>query len=159
MIIAFLDQTNDTARHGFRPVSQPSLWDSSALAGCSGAGLQDVGALGPLWQRAAQEQPGIVDLEDGAATRRQLFTPAPFPGQAQEERWRCEVGWRCYATDPETRERTELLRSGTAWWEDSAPRPWVCSQARDQAQEADCKEGIPHYEELEVDRDCDCTRQ
>ena len=32
MIIAFLDQTNDTARHGFRPVSQPSLWDSSAPA-------------------------------------------------------------------------------------------------------------------------------
>ena len=99
------------------------------------------------------------ELEDAAVNRQPLFTPVPLPGQAQQERWRCQVGWRCYATDPETRQRAELLSSGTAWRAESSSRTWVCGQARTKALEADCQEGIPHYEELEVDRDCTCTRE
>jgi hypothetical protein len=41
------------------------------------------------------------DLEDAAVDSQPLFTPAPLPGRAQQERGRCEIGWRCYATDPD----------------------------------------------------------
>lgn len=113
------------------------------LAGCAGVGLLGVGVPGPFWQRAAQEQPGTDalvealgdlatdeaqpspsrwqgELETAASARLALFNPAPFPGRpSQEERWRCEVLWRCYDTDDDTGERTELIDSGTAWYEDA----------------------------------------
>lgn len=107
----------------------------------------------PRWQR---------NLEDAAGARISLWQPAPYPAAAAE-RWRCEVGWRCYATDPDTRERTELLRSGTAWYEDEATQTsgstFVCAAAKDEARDVSrCRQGIPHYEELEIDRDCSCRR-
>ena len=128
------------------------------LAGCAGAGaggrrVWPILAAGGLteYDTEKDENVGLVaaetrpappqvlrrwqqELEDAAVDRQPLFTPAPLPGQAQQERWRCEIGWRCYATDPETRQRTELLDSGTAWWRSPPPergsaakhaaRPW-----------------------------------
>lgn len=75
--------------------------------------------------------------------------PAPSPGQAQQERWRCEVDWRCYATDPDTRERTELMSSGTAWRQRTPAECGCARKARSKALEAqgdDCRTGYPHYE-------------
>ena len=101
-------------------------------------------------------------IEDTAVALVPLWQPAPYPAAAAE-RWRCEVGWRCYATDPDTRKRTELLRSGTAWYEDEGTQTgssaFVCADAKNQARDAArCSQGVPHYEELEIDRDCSCRR-
>ena len=101
------------------------------------------------WQR---------NLEDAAAARVSLWQPAPYAATGAEG-WRCEVGWRCYATDPDTRERTELLGSGTAWYEDQSESSssFVCFDAKQEASKAfSCRTGIPYYEEWEVDHDCSC---
>lgn len=93
------------------------------------------------------------------------YVPPPPPPEPVErepiEFLRCEVGWRCYAIDPETQERTELLDSGTAWYETAAERleSRVCRSAQAQAESADCREGSPYFEQLEIDRNCSCTRE
>ena len=88
--------------------------------------------------------------------------PAPPVVQAVEEEpprewWRCEVSWRCYAIDPETGERTELLRSDTAWAESAGSRARTCRSAHRFARGVECREGSPYFEQLELDRDCSCT--
>ena len=153
------------------------------LAGCAGAGLRDVGVPGPFLQRAAQEEPRTDalgemlqdwaddeakpspsrwqgELETAASARLLLFSPVLFPGRpSQEARWRCELRWRCYDTDDDTGERTELIDSGTAWYEGAGSRDWVCSRATAQLSGGSpCNTGHPDYYELEKDEECSCSR-
>ncbi len=74
---------------------------------------------------------------------------------------RCEVDWRCYAIDPETGKRTGLLRSDTASGEgyaDVADESFLCRIAQEAAERVRCREGGPYFEQLEIDRDCSCSR-
>lgn len=90
---------------------------------------------------------------------------AAIPSAPVEERlereprewWRCEVPWRCYAIDPETGKRTELLRSDTAWSQGADSRASACRHAHRFARGVECREGSPYFEQLEIDRDCSCT--
>lgn len=125
------------------------------LAGCAGTGLREVGVPDPPWQGAPQEE-----LRTADSARVPLFSPVPFPGRSsQEERWRCEVRWRCFDTDDDTGARTELIDSGTAWYEDAGSRGWVCSRAKAQlAGGWPCNTGHPDHYELEKDDECSCSR-
>ena len=75
---------------------------------------------------------------------------------------RCEVDWRCYAIDPDKGKRTGLLRSDTAWAEyraDTYSESLVCRRAQRTAEGVRCLEGSPYFEQLEIDRDCSCSRK
>lgn len=72
------------------------------------------------------------------------------------ESWRCEVPLRCYAIDPDTGKRTELLWSDTAWSQGWDTRSRACRSAHRFARNVECREGSPYFEQLEVDRECSC---
>lgn len=76
--------------------------------------------------------------------------------EASRERWRCEVPLRCFAIDPDTGKRTELLWSDTAWSEGWDSRSRACRSAHRFARDVECREGSPYFEQLEIDRECSC---
>ena len=88
--------------------------------------------------------------------------PSEPPVEAEPRVWlRCEVDWRCYAIDPDTGRRAGLLRSDTAYgvgdaahWSESR----LCLIAQQAAERVRCREGSPYFEQLEIDRDCSCSR-
>ena len=137
------------------------------LAGCSGTGLRKVeegyrSFAAPAARAEAPQPlpPWQQGPETAAAAGFPLFSPAPFPGgTSQQVRWRCEVSWRCYDTDDDTGDRTELLDSGTAWYEGAGSRDWVCGRAKAQLSGGSpCNTGHPDYYELEKDDECVCSR-
>ena len=93
----------------------------------------------------------------------QIPTPAAEQPVEEEPRvvLRCEVEWRCYAIDPETGKRAGLLRSDTSWSEAYAEffaEGELCRSAQGAAERVRCREGSPYFEQLEIDRDCSCSR-